>query len=119
MYHGTSHPLLIEVKHSRLHSDRRGHMSEARMRHGSETFFIEGEGLLTTQVGGRTGQEPDPVTEPETPRTVAPRTLAADAAPPFRFSRVGPKGTPLGAAATRKLARAMVVGGGGAGTVPA
>jgi hypothetical protein len=40
-------------------------------------------------------------------------------APPFRFSRVGPKGTPLGLAATKKLARAMVRGGGGAGAVPA
>ena len=94
-------------------------MSEARMKHGSESFFIEGEGLLTTQVGGRTGEEPDPVTLSESPAAAAPRALAADVAPPFRFSRVGPKGTALGAAVTRKLARAMVVGGGGAGTVPA
>jgi hypothetical protein len=94
-------------------------MSEARMKHGSESFFIEGEGLLTTQVGGRTGEEPDPVTLSESPAAAAPRALAADVAPPFRFSRVGPKGTALGDAATRKLARAMVVGGGGAGTVPA
>ena len=94
-------------------------MSEPRMKHGSETFFIEGEGLLTTQVGGRSGQEPDPVSESETPRATAPRALAADVAPPFRFSRVGPRGTALGATATRKLARAMVVGGGGAGDVPA
>ncbi len=89
------------------------------VKHGSETFFIEGEGLLTTQVGGRTGDEKDPVSESDTPTAAAPRAMAADAAPPFRFSRVGPKGTPLGAAATRKLANAMVVGGGGAGNIPA
>jgi len=89
------------------------------MRHGSESFFIEGEGLLTTQVGGRTGEEVDPVSESETPRAGAPRALAADVAPPFRFSRVGPKGTPLGAVVTKKLARAMVVEGGGDGDIPA
>ena len=94
-------------------------MSEARMKHGSETFFIEGEGLLVTQVGGRTGEEADPVSESETPTAAAPKALAADVAPPFRFSRVGPVGTALGAAATKKLARAMVVGGGGAGALPA
>lgn len=94
-------------------------MSEARMKHGSESFFIEGEGLLTTQVGGRSGDAVDPVSESETPRASAPQALAADVAPPFRFSRVGPKGTALGATVTKKLARAMVVGGGGPGTVPA
>jgi hypothetical protein len=93
-------------------------MSQARLKHGSESFFIEGEGLLTTQVGGRTGDEADPVSESESPRVPTPRALAAEV-PPFRFSRVGPKGTALGAAATKKLARAMVVGGGGAGDVPA
>ena len=30
-------------------------MSQDDIKHGSETFFIEGEGLLTTQVGGRSG----------------------------------------------------------------
>ena len=47
-------------------------MSQAPMRHGSETFFIEGEGLLTTQVGGRGGDEADPVSESESPRAPAP-----------------------------------------------
>ena len=89
------------------------------MKHGSESFFIEGEGLVATQVGGRDGEEADPVTESESPRASASKALAADVAPPFRFSRVGPKGTALAAAATRKLARAMVVGGGGKGDVPA
>ena len=94
-------------------------MAQAPMKHGSESFFVEGEGLLTTQVGGRGGDEVDPVSESESPRAAAPRALAAGVAPPFRFSRVGPRGTALGAAVTRKLARAMVVGGGGAGDVPA
>jgi hypothetical protein len=95
-----------------------------RIRHGSESFFIEGEGLLTTQVGGRSGAEPDPVNEPETRADSAPGPAAAAmvvdaAAPPFRFSRVGPKGTRLGTAVTRKLALAMVQEGGGDGDVPA
>jgi hypothetical protein len=85
-------------------------------RHGSESFYIEGEGLVNTQVGGRSGTEADPITEPDAP---APTALAKAAAPPFRFSRVGPKGTPLGAALTAKLARAMIGPGGGVGDVPA
>ena len=88
------------------------------MKHGSETFYIEGEGLLVTQVGGRTGDEPDPWTAAST-RAPAPRALAAREAVPFRFSRVGPKGTPLNATITKKLARAMVTGGGGDGNIPA
>ncbi len=90
-----------------------------RIRHGSESFFIEGEGLLTTQLGGRSGEETDPVSESETPREPAPRALAPGVAPPFRFSRVGPKGMPLGASVTKKVARAMVEEGGGDGNVPA
>ena len=45
--------------------------------HGSESYYILGEGLLTESVGGRE------------------RALAAAveaAVPPFRFSRLGPKG---------------------------
>ena len=89
------------------------------MKHGSETFFIEGEGLLTTQVGGRTGDEGDPVSESENPKPGKPRALAKAAPAPFRFQRVGPKGNPLNATITRKLARAMTVGGGGDGKIPA
>ncbi len=88
------------------------------MKHGSETFYIEGEGLLVTQVGGRSGDEPDPV-DSETMRAPAPRALGAREAVPFRFSRVGPKGSPLNATITKKLARAMVTGGGGDGKIPA
>ena len=47
-------------------------------RHGSESYFVVGEGLLGETVGGR---------QP----TLA---EAAEAlTPPFRFSRMGPKGT--------------------------
>lgn len=94
-------------------------MSSGHMKHGSESFFIEGEGLLTTQVGGRSGNEPDPMVQSDNPKAPASRDLARAAAPPFRFSRVGPKGTPLNTTITKKLARAMVVGGGGNGAIPA
>ncbi len=79
-------------------------------RHGSESFFILGEGLVTTQLGGRSGTEPDPLDQPEAATTSA-RALAADEAPPFRFSRVGPRGRELKPALARKLARAMVADG--------
>ena len=89
------------------------------MKHGSETFYIEGEGLLVTQLGGRTGDEQDPVDASGSMRAPAARALAPGEAVPFRFSRVGPKGTPLDARITKKLARAMVTGGGGDGRIPA
>ena len=89
------------------------------MRHGSESFFIAGEGLVTTEVGGRRGVATDPINESETPSVPAPHQLAAHEAPPFRFSRVGPKGTPLARAVIRKVARAMVAQGGGTGNIPA
>ena len=60
--------------------------------HGSESFFVEGEGLVGTQLGGRHGNAPDPLTESEEPTASAPQQLAAGQAPPFRFSRCGPKG---------------------------
>ena len=89
------------------------------MKHGSETFYIEGEGVLVTQLGGRTGDEQDPVDAGGSMRAPAARSLAPREAVPFRFSRVGPKGTPLDARITKKLARAMVTGGGGDGRIPA
>ncbi len=75
-------------------------------RHGSESYFVIGEGLLGETVGGR---------QP---------TLAAAAeavTPPFRFSRMGPKGTDrqLTDANRTKIADAMVVGGGGSSQIPA
>jgi hypothetical protein len=94
-------------------------MSAGQMKHGSESFFIEGEGLLITQVGGRSGNEPDPMVQSDNPKAPATRDLPRAVAPPFRFTRVGPKGNPLNTTITKKLARAMVVGGGGTGTIPA
>src|SRR5262245_58971853 len=89
------------------------------MKHGAESFFIEGEGILTAELGGRSGDEADPLNASETPPAPAATALAATEAPPFRFSRVGPKGTPVGAPILRKVAKAMVEEGGGNGNIPA
>jgi Animal haem peroxidase len=72
-------------------------------KHGSETYFVEGEGLLGESGDGR---------------AVA---IAAAATPPFRFSRMGPKGTgrQLPEATLKRLGAAMAAGGGGAGPIPA
>jgi hypothetical protein len=71
-------------------------------RHGSETYFVIGEGLLGGSEGGR-------------------ELAAAESAPPFRFSRMGPIGAQrqLADANRRKIGNAMAVGGGGASQVPA
>src|SRR5687768_448648 len=73
--------------------------------HGSETYYVIGEGLLSE--ANENGAAP----------TGALAVVAA--APPFRFSRMTPKGTQLGDPARKKLAQAMVAGGGGFGQVPA
>jgi hypothetical protein len=72
--------------------------------HGSETFFVLGEGLLGETGGGR-----------------EPKLATAAAAPAFRFSRMGPKGGrgQLAPANLRKLANAMTAGGGRDSRVPA
>ncbi|HYT78576.1 MAG TPA: heme peroxidase family protein [Actinomycetota bacterium] len=74
-------------------------------RHGSETYFVIGEGLLGESVGGRV--------------TLAPAEAAG--VPPFRFSRMGPNGAQrqLSDANRTKIADAMAVGGGGALQIPA
>ena len=87
--------------------------------HGSESFFIEGEGLLGSAVGGRTGKEADPVNRPGGPRATAAKALPAATAPPFRFSRVGPQGIQLSTPVITKLARAMTAVGSTPGTIPA
>lgn len=75
-------------------------------KHGSESYFVVGEGLLTDAEGGAPG------------RAFA---AAAKATPPFRFSRMGPKGTgrQLGEPNLKKLGNAMTVGGGGRSQIPA
>jgi hypothetical protein len=95
-----------------MRSEGRGGSSDADRKHGSESFFVEGEGLVGTAVGGRSGDEADRLGDASTSRRGAATQVEAGAAPPFRFSRVGPKGTPLGKALTAKIARAMVASGG-------
>jgi Animal haem peroxidase len=70
-----------------------------RRGHGSESFFVLGEGLLGESRGGR--------------------DTAGQAAPPFRFSRMGPRGRALARGARVKLAQAMTAGGGPFGDIPA
>ena len=75
-------------------------------KHGSESYFVLGEGLLAETVGGR------------------PRTLSATAeaqAPAFRFSRMGPSGAgrQLGESNRKRIGLAMAAGGGGASRIPA
>jgi hypothetical protein len=72
--------------------------------HASESFFVLGEGLLAESAGGR-----------------QPAHAAAAAAPPFRFSRMGPRGVnrQLGEGNRKKIAAEMAAGGGGASRIPA
>jgi hypothetical protein len=72
-------------------------------KHGSESYFVVGEGLLGESVEGRT------------------LAVAATSAPPFRFSRMGPKGTgkQLGAPNRRRLSELMAAGGGETSDIPA
>ena len=75
--------------------------------HGSESYFVLGEGLLAESGEGH----------PDGGVTA----MAAQAAPPFRFSRLGPKGTgkQLGEPNRKKVGHAMTAGGGGDGKIPA
>lgn len=75
-------------------------------RHGSETYFVLGEGVLGESLGGRAA------------------TLSADleaVTPQFRFSRLGPKGTgkQLPLPLRTKLAQAMTTGNLSPGSIPA
>ncbi len=76
-------------------------------RHGTEQYFVIGEGLFSDADGDGTAH------------LAAASAAAAAAAPPFRFSRMGPRGEQLGHANRVKLARAMIRGGGGNTGVPA
>jgi hypothetical protein len=77
--------------------------------HGSETYFVIGEGLLGEARGGRE------VTK------VALAAEAVTAVPPFRFSRMGPKGAgvQLGQPNRLKIAQAMTIDDLSAGQIPA
>jgi hypothetical protein len=73
-------------------------------RHGTESYFVLEEGLLAEAVDGRE------------------RSLAAsveEAAPPFRFRRLGPRGDQLGNPTLERLASAMTAGSRRAGRIPA
>jgi Animal haem peroxidase len=78
-------------------------------KHGSESYFVIGEGLLTESVGGRGA-----------PPTLTAAATTAAPLPPFRFSRMGPRGInrQLGDPIRRKLGNAMAAGGGGASQIP-
>ena len=80
-------------------------------RHGSESYYVIGEGLLSESAGGRD----------TAPAAATAARAAAAPAPPFRFSRMGPsgRGKQLPEAVRKKLALAMTTGGGGAGNIPA
>ncbi len=75
-------------------------------RHGSESYFILGEGLLAESLDGR----------PETMSAAVEATV-----PPFRFSRMGPRGTnrQLGEANRTRIAKAMTAANLTPGTIPA
>src|SRR3954469_14220000 len=74
-------------------------------RHGSESYFVIGEGLLGEARGGR--------------QLAAVSGVAS--VPPFRFSRLGPKGTgkQLGKPNRVKIAQAMTVDNASPGQIPA
>jgi heme peroxidase len=74
--------------------------------HGSESYYVVGEGLLGESVGGRE-------------ETLA-RTAEA-AAPPFFFSRMGPSGfqRQLGDANRKRIGQAMTAGGSRGSQIPA
>ncbi len=77
-------------------------------KHGSESYWVEGEGLLAESAEGRLV-----AAEPE--------IAGLAAAPPFRFSRMGPSGAnrQLAESARKKVANEMAAGGGGSGQIPA
>jgi hypothetical protein len=78
------------------------------MGHDAESFFILDEGLVDASLGGRRGIQEDRVSDPEAPPPVP---LSAKAPPPFRFSRIGPRGRQLSDQNLEKVATAMVRGG--------
>ena len=84
--------------------------------HGSESYFVIGEGLLAESVGGRNGSE-----NGAGPTVAAVVSAAGVTTPPFRFSRMGPSGAgkQLGEGARKRLGEAMARAGGGNSQIPA
>src|SRR5215218_4450750 len=84
--------------------------------HGSESYFVIGEGLLAESVGGREGAQ-----NGAGPAIATASATDAGGAPPFRFTRMGPSGAgkQLGEGARKKLGAAMARAGGGTGQIPA
>ncbi len=82
-------------------------------KHGSESYFVIGEGLLSEANEGRD--------EGAATAAAVAALSTADSGPPFRFSRMGPKGTnrQLGEGIRKKVGHEMAAGGGGAQGVPA
>jgi hypothetical protein len=76
--------------------------------HGSESFFILGEGLVSEARGGREDAPAQPMAA----------GAAAAQAPPFRFTRSGPQGGRISRASRKKIAKAMTDGGGTDSTIP-
>ena len=74
-------------------------------KHGSESYYVVGEGLLDEADGGRTVAKLD----------------TEDTAPPFRFSRMGPRGVNLqpGEGIRKKVGNEMAAGGGRVSSIPA
>ena len=87
-------------------------------RHGRETFFIEGEGVVGDEASDL-GPAPAPPTTSAAGLTAPATAAAADAVPDFRFSRMGPKGARTSAALRRKVALAMTSAPPTAGAIPA
>jgi Animal haem peroxidase len=75
-------------------------------KHGAESYFVIGEGLLTESDGGR-----------DRPLAATEEALI----PPFRFSRMGPNGSgrQLNELNREKIGHAMASGGGGGSQIPA
>jgi Animal haem peroxidase len=87
-------------------------------RHGSESYFVIGEGLLTESGEGR--DAPVALAADATAAGVGgPTALALAAAPPFRFSRIGPRGPRPAEGLRRRLANAMTASDAGPSSVPA
>ncbi|CAN5125919.1 heme peroxidase family protein [soil metagenome] len=84
--------------------------------HGSETYFIIGEGELSVSGDGR----PDPRrVSADSAGTASRSSSRLAAAPPFRFSRLGPRGRALSEQNNIKIAKAMISERGGATGIPA